>query len=61
MLTPRASRSPVVILVIHRSRSWAAACFAWVLGRRASLLSARSPDAPAHGLEWPTVAVPQAR
>ena len=36
MLTPRASRSPVVILVIDRSRSWAAACSLWVLGRQAS-------------------------
>ena len=36
MLTPRASCSPVVILLTHRSGSWAAACSAWALGRRAS-------------------------
>ena len=36
MLVPRASRSPLVTLVINSSRSWAAACSAWVFGRRAS-------------------------
>ena len=36
MLTARASRSPVVILSIHSSKSWGAACSAWALGQRAS-------------------------
>ena len=36
MRTARASCSSVVILSIHRPRSWAAACSAWSLGRRAS-------------------------
>ena len=36
MLNTSLSRSPVVSLSIHRSRSWAAACSAWALEWRAS-------------------------
>ena len=61
MLTARASRSPVLILLIHRSRLWGAACSDWALGGGRRLPSARSLDPPSPRMGCSSVAGQQAR